>query len=171
MEIRDDIADVAAGKLLLNLNNGICAATGLSIAASLRDADARWCFARCIDEGRRVMKAAGLRPARASVLPAWAVALVMRLPDAMVLRMARTLIAIDDRARSSTLQDLDRGRRTEIGELNGAIVKLAAEAGTAAPANARVTEAVRAHEKAVELGQTPAWLRPAELRSRIEAGG
>ena len=171
MELRDDIADVAAGKLLLNLNNGICAATGLSIAASLRDADARWCFSRCIQEGRSVMKAAGLTPARASVLPAWAVALVMRLPDAMVLRVARTLIAIDDRARSSTLQDLERGRRTEIGELNGAIVTLASEAGTEAPANGVVTDAVRAHETAVELGQTPAWLRPTELRARIVDAG
>lgn len=167
MELRDDIADVAAGKLLLNLNNGVCAATGVSIAESLRDADARWCFARSIDEGRRVMKAAGLRPARASALPAWAVAVVMRLPDAMVLRLARTLIAIDDRARSSTLQDLERGRRTEIGELNGAIVTLAAEAGTAAPANAVITEVVRAHEAATELGQSPAWLAPSELRARI----
>jgi len=168
MELRDDIADVAAGKLLLNLNNGICAATGLGIAASLRDGDARWCFSRCIDEGRAVMKAAGLQPARAAALPAWAVSLVMRLPDAMVLRLARTLISVDDRARSSTLQDLDRGRRTEIGELNGAIVSLATEAGMAAPVNAEVTAVVRAHEAMVELGQAPAWVSPAALRRRIE---
>ena len=149
---------------------GFCAATGLPIAASLRDGDARWCFARCIDEGRAVMKAAGLRPARASALPAWAVSLVMRLPDAVVLRLARTLIAIDDRARSSTLQDLERGRRTEIGELNGAIVTLASEVGMSAPVNAVVTDAIR-HEAAVELGQTPAWLAPAELRARIVDAG
>jgi 2-dehydropantoate 2-reductase len=165
----DDIDDVVAGKLLLNLNNGICAVTGMSIAESLRHRDARWCFARCIDEGLAVMKAAGLRPARVSVIPAWAVALVMRLPDAFVLRVAKAMISVDARARSSTLQDLERGRETEIDELNGAIVTLAQQAGIRAPANAVVTQTVHEHEEEVAAGLTPQWVRPAELRARIEA--
>ena len=44
----EHVEDVLAGKMLLNLNNGICAATGLPIAESLRSRDARWCLARCM---------------------------------------------------------------------------------------------------------------------------
>src|SRR5690606_5428918 len=35
LDLRADIEAVAAGKLLVNLNNGVCAATGLGIVASL----------------------------------------------------------------------------------------------------------------------------------------
>src|SRR5690606_3121227 len=99
----------------------ICAATGLSISESLRSRDARWCFARCLREGIEVMRAAGLKPARVTVVPPRLIAALMVLPDEVVLRVARAIVDVDPRARSSTLQDLDRGRLTEIDELNGAI--------------------------------------------------
>ena len=47
--------------------------------------------------------------------------------------------------RSSMLQDIRRGRLTEIDALNGAIARLARDAGVAAPMNALVAELV--HEK------------------------
>lgn len=162
-ELVADVDRVLAGKLLVNLNNGVCAATGLSIAASLRDRDARRCFARCLREGRAVMKAAGLRPARVVALPPSALALALELPDALVMRLARGLVSMDERARSSTLQDLDRGRPTEIDELNGAIVQLGS-----APANAVVTEIVKEHERRAMAGEQIRFVTPAALRARIE---
>jgi len=52
--------------------------------------------------------------------------------------------------RPSMAQDIQKGRRTEIGELNGFIVQKAAEAGCAAPAHERIVEIVRR----VERGET-----------------
>jgi 2-dehydropantoate 2-reductase len=49
--------------------------------------------------------------------------------------------------RSSMLQDLRRGRPTEVDALNGAIVRLGQEKGIAAPANALVTRLVHAKER------------------------
>lgn len=46
----------------------------------------------------------------------------------------------------SMLQDLRRGRRTEIEALNGAIARLGAEGGVQTPANTRVTLAVRGRQ-------------------------
>ncbi len=166
--VRDDIEDVMAGKLLLNLNNGVCAATGLGIAASLRDRDARWVFSRCIDEGLRVLAAAGLRPARVAPLGPRAIARLMSLPDAVVHRMARVLIRVDEHARSSTLQDLERGHRTEIDELNGAIARLADRTGRPAPANRVVTEHVRELERAALRGEPLRHLSPRALREAVE---
>lgn len=162
-ELVADVDRVLAGKLLLNLNNGVCAATGLGIAASLRDRDARRCYARCLREGRVVMKAAGLRPARVMALPPSALAFALELPDALVMRLARGLVSMDERARSSTLQDLDRRRPTEIDELNGAIVQLGP-----APANAVVTEIVKEHERRAIAGEEVRFVAPAALRARIE---
>lgn len=168
-ELRRDVDRVMAGKLLLNLNNGIGAATGLGIAASLRDRDARYAFSRCIDEGARVLRAVGRRPARVAPLGPRTIARVLALPDAVVLRLARVLIAVDDAARSSTLQDLERGKPTEIDELNGAVVRLAERAGLDAPANRVVTELVHAREAEALRGEPPRFVSPAALRQKIEA--
>lgn len=166
LQLQGDIDDVLAGKLLLNLNNGICAATGLPILDSLRSRDARWCLSRCMLEGLAALRSAGYRPATVVGLPPSIIARALRLPNAILLRVARKLVAVDPTARSSTLQDLDAGKPTEIDELNGTIVALARTHQRAAPANATVTELVHALE-----GQSPPlpFLTPTELRRRIEA--
>jgi 2-dehydropantoate 2-reductase len=50
--------------------------------------------------------------------------------------------------RSSMLQDLERGGRTEIGALCGAVVEAGARRGVPTPVNARLHAAVRAREAA-----------------------
>ena len=147
LRLREDIDDVMAGKLLLNLNNGVCAVAGVSIAESIRSRTLRWCFAQLMREGLRVMKTAGLHPKGIVGLPPAAIARLLTLPNAIVLRVAKSMVAIDPRARSSTLQDLDAGKPTEIDDLSGEIVRLADNSGDEAPANALVVEAIRDLEK------------------------
>ena len=163
LDVRGDIDDVMAGKLLLNLNNGVCAVTGVTIAQSLQQRTLRWCFARLMREGLAVLRAAGLRPRSIVGLPPGAIARLLTLPNAIVLRVAKSLVAVDPAAKSSTLQDLEAGKPTEIDDLCGEIVARAAEAGVAAPANALVTETVHALE-----GQTsPAFWSPQQLREAL----
>ncbi len=169
LELREDIPDVQAGKLLVNLINGVCAATGLGIAEALGDRDARACYSLAILEGSRVLRAAGLRPARVTALPPALLGRALRLPDAWVAVMARRLARVKGAARSSTLQDLDRGRRTEIGDLNGAVVTIAREAGLDAPYNRMITETVHAHEDAVLSGRAPSFVSASELHERLRA--
>jgi 2-dehydropantoate 2-reductase len=54
--------------------------------------------------------------------------------------------------RASMLQDIERGRRTEIAHLNGAIARIAAERGLRAPVNAVLADIVR-HMEARELAR------------------
>lgn len=167
--LSDDIAALMAGKLLLNLNNGICAATGLPIAASIRDRDGRWCFGACLEEGVAVCRAAGIEPAQVTAVPPTWIARLLPLPDSVVMRVARTLVDVAPEARSSTLQDLDRGvTHTEIDDLNGAIVALAERHGARAPANATVCAIVHDHERSIARGEAPRWVSPRDLRRRIE---
>jgi 2-dehydropantoate 2-reductase len=165
LQLHPAIDDVLAGKLLLNLNNGVCAATGLPIAASLRSRDARWCLSRCMLEGLAALRSEGYRPRSVIGLPPAIIARALRLPDAILLRVAKKLVSADPGARSSTLQDLDAGKPTEIDELNGAIAALARAQGRPAPANATIAELVHALE-----GHAPPlqFVTPAELRRRIE---
>jgi 2-dehydropantoate 2-reductase len=59
--------------------------------------------------------------------------------------------------RPSMAQDIQKGRRTEIGELNGFIVQKAKEAGGAAPTHERVIDIVRRVERN-ELAPRPELL-------------
>lgn len=166
LELRENILDIVAGKLLLNLSNGIGAATGLPIVATLRSRDARWCFSTCMREGILALERAGYRPHNVIGLPPRVIAALLRLPNMIVLRVARRLVKLDPNARSSTLQDLEIGKPTEIGDLNGAIAQLAASHGLRAPANQTITAIVRS----LEGVQPPLpFVSPMQLRKRIVA--
>ena len=148
LALRPDIAAVAAGKLLVNLGNGLSAATGLPTAAALRSPAFRRCFSACVREGLRVFAAARMPVAAVDRLHPAMMARLMGLPESVFSRLASLLVRVDPEARSSTLQDLDRDRTTEIDQLNGAIVALAARHHTEAPRNRWVTEAVHRLEAA-----------------------
>jgi len=150
-----DMAAVQRGKLLLNLGNGVCAATGIRIQQLARDHSARCVLAACIQEGLQAFRAAGQRVARVGPLPAGLFAHLLTLPDWVVHKVARSLIQIDEKALSSTLQDLHRGKPTEIRDLNGEIVALAPECS---PVNRRVVDVVEGLE-----GGPLDFVKPSEL--------
>jgi 2-dehydropantoate 2-reductase len=81
----------------------------------------------------------------------------LRLPNALFKLASAAAPSIDPQARSSMWEDLDRRRPTEVAHLQGAIIDLAAKAGTDAAMNARVRDLVRAAEKAKQgaPGLTP----------------
>ena len=146
----DDLRPKQAGKLLLNLNNGICAASGVTVATSLKSRKLRIAFAQCIREGLRVFARAEQPVERLGRLSPSVIARLLGLPDFLFYRAARQMIRVDPRAKSSTLQDLERGRPTEIDDLNGAIVRLGEQHGVATPANRYITETIKALEGASE---------------------
>jgi 2-dehydropantoate 2-reductase len=76
----------------------------------------------------------------AAVARALKVALPERDTFAVVQRVARATAA----NRSSMLQDVEKGRRTEIEQINGAIVREGSRLGVPTPENARVLDEVKA---------------------------
>lgn len=167
LELRKDLHDIMAGKLLLNLNNGVCAVTGATISESLRSRPSRQAFAMLIREGDDVLRKAGKKPASVvGISPRW-IARLLSMPNALVLAVARKLVAINPRAKSSTLQDLERGKPTEIDDLAGEIVRIAAQHGLAAPKNRVVVDAV--HE--LEKQDSPRFWTARELRNRLRKAG
>lgn len=154
-----DMAGVQWGKLLMNLNNALVALSGLPLAAELSQRGWRSILADQIAEALAAMKANGIVPAKVTALPPALLPVVLRLPDWLFLRLARRMLAIDPQARSSMWEDLERRRKTEFGDLQGAVLALAAKAGTAAPVTERVAALVR---KAEAAGQGSPGLKPGE---------
>jgi 2-dehydropantoate 2-reductase len=106
-------------KLIMNCaGNAVSALAHTNYGRAARDADTRELMSTVIAETIAVARAAGVK-----------------LPDvdmvATGLKLAETL----GEATSSTAQDIERGKRTEIGSLNGYVVKRGAELGIATPVN------------------------------------
>lgn len=146
LQEKPDFEAVQWGKLLINLNNGVNALSGIPLKAQFSQRAYRCCLAALIDEGRTVLAAAGVRPARVVALGPRVLPLVLRLPDGVFRRVAGPMLRIDPEARSSMWEDLQAGRRTEIDYLSGAIVMLAASIGRTAPVNARMVALIRTAE-------------------------
>jgi len=146
--LRGDFVPVQWGKLLLNLNNAVNALAGLPLRAQLSQRAYRRVLALLMEEALRVLRAAGIRPARVTKVPPGALPTLLRLPDALFTRLAGSMLRIDPEARSSMCEDLAAGRLTEVDHLNGAVVRLAERAGVPAPANRAIVELVHAAEGA-----------------------
>ncbi|MFG2196605.1 2-dehydropantoate 2-reductase [Streptomyces sp. NPDC048639] len=147
-ETRGDMREVQYAKLLINLNNALNALSDLPLRAELSQRVYRRCLALCQTEALAVLRAAGAKPARLTPVPAGLIPYMLRLPDGLFGVVAASTLRIDAHARSSMWEDLQRGRRTEMDELQGEIVALAQQHGLAAPVNARLVELVREAETA-----------------------
>ncbi len=167
IETADDIAGAQWGKLLLNLNNALNALSDLPLRQQLQNREWRRLAADQITEALAVLKAAGIRPIAATPAPNRLLPTMLRLPDALFRLGAGRMLAIDPEARSSMWDDLMRRRPTEIGHLQGAILRLAQRHGVEAPLCARVAALVRQAETA-EAG--PPGLTPEQVRGPASAG-
>jgi 2-dehydropantoate 2-reductase len=140
-------------KLLLNLNNPINALSNLPLKAELSQLAFRTCLALAQDEALRLMKSAGIRPARLTPLPPNWIPGLLKIPTWLFRLLANKMLAFDPLARSSMWEDLEAGRITEVDWLNGEIVRLAEKMDHRAPVNARLIALIRE----AETGGTRHW--------------
>lgn len=160
IDLTDDIVGVQWGKLLMNLNNALNALSNRPLRDQLTDYDWRRVLATMQSEALKAMKAAGIHPKPASPVPPQFMPWMLRLPTPLFKLAAARTLKIDDGARSSMWEDLERHRKTEIDALQGEIVQLANEMGTDAKTCARVMAAVR---QAEADAQGSPGVRPAQL--------
>lgn len=162
LALRDDITAVQWGKLLLNLNNPLNAISGLPLRQQLLDTGYRRILARLQDEALAIMAAAGIRPARVTPVPPRLLPSLLRLPTPIFRMIAARMLKIAPDARSSMYDDRIAGRPTEIDDLCGAVVRLAAAEQLKAPLNAALQRVL------LELPQGD-WLSARDLDARLPA--
>lgn len=135
-------------KLLLNLNNAINALSGHSLRDELSRRGYRRVLAAAMNEAWRVLAAAGLEPAAVGRMRPKLAPWILPLPDPLFRLLAAPMIRIDPSARSSMADDLERGRPTEVDDINGEVVRLGARVGVATPVNAHLVDLVHEAEAA-----------------------
>jgi len=139
----DNLAGELWAKVFYNAAlNPLGALLGVPYGYLPDDPDARALMDRVIDEAFAVARAAGVRVV-------W--------PDADTYRahFYRDLVPPTAAHRSSMLQDLERGRPTEIDAINGWVATRGAELGVAAPTNMLLTHMIRARVRRARLGEGP----------------
>lgn len=164
-ETTDNMQNVLWGKLLLNLNNSLNVLSDVPLVEQLSDRSYRRVLAAMIREAMEAMSGAKIKPAAIGKVQPWLIPHVLRLPNWLFLRLAKSMLAMDASARSSMWDDLQKGRQPEIDHLNGVITRLAETAKTDAPVNRRVMTMVK---EAFRDGRSPG-ISGSELLDRIES--
>ena len=130
-QISGDVLGLVWDKLLVNVGiNALTAITGLKNGELLRDPELCGMLEEAVREGAKVAEAKGIVP-------------ISRDPVAHAKDVAR----MTGENRSSMLQDVLAGRRTEIDMINGAIVEEGKRLGIPVPVNELLTERVHQLER------------------------
>lgn len=169
--LSDDMAGMAWGKLLINLNNAVNALSGRTLLEEFGERDYRRVVAAAMVEALELLKAAGIEPAKVGPLPPRLMPHAIAAPDFLFKNLLLRVQKIDARARSSMYDDLAAGRPTEIDYLNGEVVKLAHRLGREAPVNSAIVDLVKQAEAGIERAWSPAELRAHVLEGHRGAAG
>ncbi|HUR61246.1 MAG TPA: ketopantoate reductase family protein [Candidatus Thermoplasmatota archaeon] len=139
-----NMAGTKWSKLLVNsCISTLGVAAGTELGPLMESPRARRAFLRVVEEGYRAGRAAGIRfEPVAGFRPAL---FASPVPGRQLL--LRALGRRQARHRSSSLQSLERGQRTEVDFLNGHIVATARRLGIAAPVNEALVDLVHAIEE------------------------
>ena len=143
LELKEDMASILWGKLLLNLNNPINALSGIPLKQQLETAGFRKIFKKSMQEGLQVLKAAGIAPGQVAAIPMFLVPTFLSLPDWIFTRVAHKMLSMDPKARSSMWEDLQSRRPVEVDYINGEIVKLGEQFKVPTPMNKRLIKMVK----------------------------
>lgn len=151
-EIVEDLMAIRWSKLLMNATfSGVSTALSCTFGEVLDSRPAMEFLARVADELIRVAHATGhrLAPMQGEDMDSLRFAEGETLADKLPLyeRVWRHHALL----RASMLQDLEKGRKTEIGAINGYVVERGREAGVATPFNRLIVELIRAAEARKEL--------------------
>jgi 2-dehydropantoate 2-reductase len=156
VRVTDNIQGQIWSKLLVNSGlSGLGVVGGVLYRDVIADPAGRAALLAVWGEGHRIGMAQGLT--LDEVLGIAPEALVDDDP-AVVDDALRTVAGLAGATKASMLQDVERGLRTEVDVINGAVVARARELGLRAPANAQVVELVHAYERG-ELRPSPEHFR------------
>jgi len=134
--ISQNIQGIIWKKILINVGiNAITAITGLRNGEILLVPEVKEIVRKAVLEAAEVAKAAGIT-------------VEMEDPVAEVYKVAE----LTAKNKSSMLQDVERGRRTEIDAINGAIVRIGKQYGVDTPVNETLVAAVKGIEYASKRG-------------------
>lgn len=148
------------GKLLINLANAICALTGATFRDLFVDPDLRRIYVAVLDEATTALDAAGIAWKLPLAVPFATYRWMLLHGGPLPWWVARWRNGVREGAYPSMVADVRAGRETEVGQLNGEIVRLGARTGRPTPVNACLVEWIGASRR-------PAPMDPAGMRATL----
>ena len=153
----------AWGKLLINLANAVCALTHTTFKDLLTRRDLRDIYAAVLDEAVDTLERAKIRYELPMPIPYRWYRRILRNGGPLPWWFAKARNGLQPGSYPSMVADVEQGRKTEVGQLNGEIVAVGRRTGIPTPVNARIVELV--HE--IERHHPPKYLRPETLSRQL----
>jgi 2-dehydropantoate 2-reductase len=147
-KILSNLMGIRFSKLLMNATfSGMSAALGCTFGEVLRDPRAMTCLAFIADECIRVAHAQAIRlvPMQGEDFERFKLGSALDIPGKMPLY--RKIWSQHVALKASMLQDLEKGRATEIDYINGVVCRQGREHGVSTPFNDKVVEIVSAAQR------------------------
>lgn len=154
---------VAWGKLLINLNNGICALTHTTFKDLLVNKDLTASFVSLLDEATQVLDAANIAYKLPIPIQYSSYRWILLHGGKAPWWFAKLKNGLTDQSFPSMVADIERRRPTEVDQLNGEIVRLGAQLAIPTPVNAKICSLIRN----LEQQSTPNYLSATALRNAI----
>ncbi|MBB5634071.1 2-dehydropantoate 2-reductase [Cryobacterium mesophilum] len=160
----DNFAGAQWTKLIVNQINALPAITGTSAQATIANSALREVLTRSMQEAVAVAIASGIRFEKVQGLSNGLLRLFRRLPAAIAQLLPLVMRWRMGRVPNpgSTLQSIQRGHKTEIDFLNGAIVDAGTAVGVPTPINAALVRLVH------EVERTGVFLDAAEIVAEVD---
>ncbi len=148
------------GKLLINLANAICAITHSSAHELLTLRALRHVFAAVLEEAVTVLDRSGVAYQWPMPIPFKAYCALLRHGGRVGWWLAKTKNGLRKGSYPSMVSDVEKGRPTEVLQLNGEIARLGAEHGISTPLASRIVGLVQR----LAIDSPPSYLRAENLR-------
>lgn len=146
-EVDEDIVGRLFSKVVFNsCINSVCGISGLDLGKALHHRPVRMAMLDIMREGDAVAKAMGLEVPRFNVLPknSFIAAHHSKFFNAFMGRFLEVGMGIKSgKVHPSTLQSLEKGKKTEIDIMNGYLAAKGNEYGVPTPVNSWMTETIR----------------------------
>jgi ketopantoate reductase len=138
-----EIKSIQYSKLLININNSVCALSNKPLREELMIRGYRVVLAAAVLEGVRVCQAANIPLTRVGGIRPAISPYILVLPTFIYGVIAKTILKLGGDVYSSMWEDLHRKKPTEIDYINGEIVSLAKKLGMSTPVNDSLIALVR----------------------------
>ena len=140
--LHKQMQQVIYGKVLLNLNNALNAVSELPIKQQLESRENRKQLAAAMREWLAICNKLDIPLMQFTKVKPQYLPFILSLPNWLFTRVAKQMLDIDPKARSSMWEDIQAKRKTEIEFINGAVVNLGRKAGIATPMNQMIVEQI-----------------------------
>ena len=146
-KIETNIEGYLWSKLIVNLQNAVTALTGQTIKESILNKYSRAILIETMKEGLYILEKSETPLKTLPDIDPKVTIKRLKILNSVLLKIGSRILKLNETARGSMWQSLNRGKPTEVDYINGEIVNLAKKNNLEAPINKKLVELIKEAEK------------------------